>query len=169
MIDESKAKLPAGTYIVLGGDEPDEKGASFRLMGDALDPDAITQATGLTPSTWHRKGEPRPASRTQLPPWRSGLWSLTSDTVLPRKGPHLEEHLGVLLDQLEPVREVLDRLRVEQDLEADFFCGYHMHQSNSGFALSPDTLARIAALGATFGVDIYGPDPDDDDRMHVEE
>jgi hypothetical protein len=42
-----------------------------------------------------------------------------------------------------------------------------MHQSNSGFELSAQTLGRIVALGATLGVDIYGPDPEDEDRVDV--
>jgi len=49
MENETRHTLPPGEYILVGGEEPDEKRASFRLAGDVLDPDAITQATGLTP------------------------------------------------------------------------------------------------------------------------
>jgi hypothetical protein len=176
MQDEPRSKLPPGEYTVLGGDAPDHKLASFRLSGDALDPDAITRATGLTPDRAHRKGEQRPASdpqreagRRELPPWRSGLWSLNSESALPRTDNHLEDHLNWLLGQLEPVAEVITQLCVDDDLTADFFSGYFMHQSNSGFEFSARTLARIVALGATLGVDIYGPDPDDEDRTEVVE
>jgi hypothetical protein len=176
MPEESKSKLPPGEYIVLGGDAPDQKRASFRLHGDALDPDAITRATGLTPHQAHRKGDLRPSSdrrreagRPELPPWRSGLWSLHSETALPRTDNHLEDHLNWLLDQLEPAADVLKQFCVDDDLTADFFCGYFMHQSNSGFVFSTRTLARIVALGATLGVDIYGPNPDDEDRVKIVE
>jgi hypothetical protein len=42
-----------------------------------------------------------------------------------------------------------------------------MHQSNSGFVLSTRTLDCIVSLGATLGVDIYAPDPEDEDRVEV--
>jgi hypothetical protein len=149
---------------------------SFCLRGDALDPDAITRATGLTPHRAHRKGEQRPSSdprgeagRPELPPWRSGLWSLNSESALPRKDGHLEDHLTCLLHQLEPVAAVIEQFCLDDDLTADFFCGYFMHQSNSGFEVSTRTLARIVGLGATLGVDIYSPDPDDEDRTQIVE
>jgi hypothetical protein len=42
-----------------------------------------------------------------------------------------------------------------------------MHQSNSSFRMSLTTIERITGLGASFGVDIYGPNPDDEDRKEV--
>jgi hypothetical protein len=176
MPDDPKSALPPGEYTILGGDAPDLKQASFRLRGDALDPEAITRATGLTPHQAHRKGDRRPSSerrrargRPELPPWRSGLWSLHSERALPRTDNHLEDHVAWLLDQLEPLAEVLTQFRLDDDLTADFFCGYFMHQSNGGFEFSSRTLGRIVALGATLGVDIYGPDPDDEDRIEIVE
>jgi hypothetical protein len=143
--------------LSFGGDQHDRKRASFRLMGDRLAPDSITQATGLIPSVAHRKGEPRPPSRIAAkPPWRSGIWCLGSEAALAETGSHLDEHLTWLLDQLEPHAEMLRSLSVEQDLRADFWCGYFMGQSNSSFGLSARTLARIAALGADVVLDVYG-------------
>lgn len=160
--------LAPGEYFVLGGDEPDTRRASFRLMGERLDPDAITRATGLVPHHAHRKGEARPRSRTtELPPWRSGRWSLDSSNALETSGNHLEDRVTRLLDQLEPVADAVIRLCAEHGLKADFFCGYFMGQSNSGFELSARTLERIAALGATLGIDIYSPPPGVSDRTVI--
>ena len=141
-----------------GGDQPDDKRASFRLMGDRLDPDSITRATGLTPAVAHRKGDLRAPSPSgaSYAPWRSGIWCLRSDHGLAETGNHSEDHLTWLLDQLEPHAETLTRLRAEQGLRADIYCGYFMGQANSGFGLTARTVGRIAALGADFGVDIYG-------------
>ena len=134
MLDQPRSKLPPGEYVVLGGDAPDHKVASFRLRGDALDPDVVTSATGLTPYRAHRKGDRRPsndqrceAGRAELAPWRSGLWSLNSESALPRTDNHLEDHLNWLLDQLEPVAETLKQFCADDALTADFFCGYFMH------------------------------------------
>jgi hypothetical protein len=149
---------PLDEMLHFGGDGPDRKKVSFRLTGPALDPDAITRAIGLTPSRSHRKGEARPhpsAGRTP-PPWREGLWSLCSEQGLSETGNHLEDHVVWLLDQLEPHAETLRRLSAEQGLRADVYCSYFMGQANSGFELTARTVARIAALDADFGVDIYG-------------
>jgi hypothetical protein len=152
----TRAELDA--MLSLGGDEPDRKHAGFRLMGERLDPDAITQATGLTPHLSHRKGEPRPPSRVgkQLPPWRSGIWVLDSEEVLPQTGNHLDDHLIWLLDQLEPHVRTIHRLSAERGLNSDFWCFYSMGQANSSFDLTARTVARIAAPGADLTFDIYG-------------
>jgi hypothetical protein len=86
---------------------------------------------------------------------------------LETSGNHLEDHITWLLDQLEPAAHVVRQLCAENGLRADFFCGYFMEQSNSGFELSPRTLERVAALGATLGIDVYGPPPDASDRTIV--
>lgn len=110
MADEGRRKLPPGGYIALGGEQPDVKQASFRLMGDALDPDVITRTTGLTPQVAHRKGDPRPMTdyrrREELPappPWRTGIWMLHSEVDLARTEHRLQDHIGVLLEKIKPV------------------------------------------------------------------
>jgi len=115
--------------------------------------------------TARRRSEGLPAP----PPWRSGIWTLHSEATLARTGSRLEDHLKMLLDQLEPVAATLERLRVEHALSANFFCGYHMHQWNSSIGLSTDTLARIVALGADVFLDVYGADPEDEDRIEIVE
>ena len=42
-----------------------------------------------------------------------------------------------------------------QGCEADFFCGLFLDHLNEGVELSPRILGRVAALGATLGLDIY--------------
>jgi hypothetical protein len=145
-------------FLSFGGEEPDKKRVGFRLVGDLLDPEAITRATGLTPSLSHRKGEvrsPYSSGRTP-PPWPTGVWMMHSEDGLPETGNSLEDHLTWLLDAIEPHAETLQRLAAEQHLTADFYCSYFMAQGNSGFALSARTVRRIAAIGADLGVDIYG-------------
>jgi hypothetical protein len=153
-------KFPPGLYWVVGGDTHDRKRASFRLRGDRLEPDVITELTGLTPDMAHRKGDPRQESgRRGLPPWSSGLWSIDSSPDVPDEGTRLEDHVTWLLDRLEPQRDQLRQICAEQALKADFFCGYSLNQSNGGTELASGTLERIAALGASFGIDIYAPEP----------
>jgi hypothetical protein len=157
--------LPPGGYYVLGGEEPDEKRAAFRLMGDRLDPDTVTETLGLTPAAAHRKGDPN----GRFAPYKSGQWTLRSADAGETSKNSMEGHLMKLLDQLEPRAAILRRLSQAQGLEADFYCGYFMHQSNSGFRLAAATLERIAALDASLGFDIYGPPLDDEDRTEIVE
>lgn len=149
--------------LSFGGDEPDRKSASFRLMGPLLDPDAVTLETGLIPESSHRKGDPHVGVHgRQYPPWPSGLWSLSSEHALPALGNHLDDHLAWLLDQLEPHADVLRRICAEQQLRTDFYCGYAMGQANSGIELSGPTLTRIAVLGlgTSVGIEIWGEEAD---------
>lgn len=168
-MNENHTQKPSpGEYIRIGGDAPDRKTASFRLLGDDLDPDAISQATGLRPDHAQRKGDPHPQGRGG-PPRRTGLWMLESPEAAEGTTNHLEDHLTWLLDQLEPVADRLEQLCAHQRLKADFFCGYFMNQINSGFDLTPRTLARVAALDASLGLDIYGPDSDAQLRTFIRE
>jgi hypothetical protein len=138
--------------LSFGGDGPDRKRATFRVMGPALDPDKITRATGLAPDEAHRRGDPR----RRGDPFREGLWSVRSSPPMPQLGNHLEDHLCWLLDRVEPHAEQLRRICEQDRLRVDFYCGYTMCQTNSGLELTAAMLARIAALGASLGLDIYG-------------
>jgi hypothetical protein len=60
-----------------------------------------------------------------------------------------------LPNRLAPQTAATRRICEEDGLAADFYCGYFMGQANSGFEISPTTLAGIAALGAVLRLDIY--------------
>lgn len=148
----------SGRKVVLrdvGGDEPDEKHAIFRLVGERLDPEAITRATGLTPDRTIRKGDPVLSRGEVVSHRRVGVWWIDSARQLPRTDNHLEDHVVWLLDLLEPLADVLRRLSEEQGLRADIGCGYYTSRWNSSFGFSAGTVGRIAKLGASLGLDIY--------------
>ena len=121
--------------------------ASFRIMGDAVEPAAITEKLGLTPDHSHRKGDIRKKSQNGV--HRSGMWLISSK--LP-EGESLENHLRDLLRQLEPHHTYLHSL--SDHAQFDFFCGV-FDMEFSGFELSPMTLQQIADLEAILGVAIY--------------
>jgi Domain of unknown function (DUF4279) len=153
--DRSSATEPKPVLVDVGGDDPDEKHATFRLIGERLDADAITQATGLTPDRATRKGDPVLVFGEVVSHRPVGVWWIDSARQLPRTGNHLEDHVVWLLDLLEPLADVLRRLSDEQDLRADIGCGYFTSRWNSSFGFSAETLGRIAKLGASLGFDIY--------------
>lgn len=128
---------------------------SFRIFGEDLDPDAVTNVLGIRPDSAVRKGEERDlkvGSRViHLRPARQGMWSISSK--LPPDNP-LEEHLQGLLALLEPKAEVIRGL-AESGCSVDFFCGLFLRDYNDGVTLPPELLSGIAALGAELGLDIY--------------
>jgi len=126
----------------------------FRLIGDSLDPALNTGRLGLIPTAAHAKGEmssPGPVTG-QTFRHHTGVWRLKS--ALPRTAA-LEQHLSHLLDQLD-VRTAEIQVFRAMGYKADFFCGCFLDSWNEGTELSPETLGRVAALGATLALDIYG-------------
>jgi hypothetical protein len=51
----------------------------------------------------------------------------------------------------------LKALRREHELRGDFFCYWLSASGHGGPEVSPTTLARIAALDLSLGIDFYGP------------
>lgn len=154
IVTEQPHGLPPGLDEMLsfGGDAPDRKHATFRLMGADLDPARINAATGLTPDVAYRRGDTRPNGTIA---WRKGHWGIASSPPLDKHGNHLEDHLRWLLVRLEPNAAAIRTICKEDGLAADFYCGYFMGQANSGFEIGLEILAGIASLGATLGVEIY--------------
>lgn len=132
-----------------------ETHATFRLAGDTLDPDEVNAALDLTPTQVFVKDQQVPVGRkgntTRRQP--TGVWLLASKGLV--HSTSLERHLIHLLDTIEPAATKLKTLRDRRNLRADFFCYWVSATGHGGPDLSPDTLARIAALDLTFGIDFY--------------
>jgi hypothetical protein len=122
---------------------------TFRLFGDSLDPKAVSAQLGVEPSYAHAKGDLVPSRQARIHRRSVGTWQLASAAG---DGATLEAHLSDLLDRLpaDGVRSV-----TAVGYQADFFCGLFLDVSNEGLILTPETLGRIASLGATLGLDIY--------------
>jgi hypothetical protein len=133
---------------------------TFRLTGDTLDPQRVTQRLEIAPSRAYARGERSGTRGGRDWYWRAGLWALRS--TMP-EGSELEDHLQALLDQLEPRAQII-RDFLAEGCAADFFCGLFLDHLNEGVELSPQILGRVAALGATLGLDIYGLSEDGDDE-----
>jgi hypothetical protein len=90
--------------------------------------------------------------------WRESAWILSSPLD---KSENLAKHLKWLLDRLEPkavaVRALWEKYRV------DIFCGFSSGSGQGGFALYPETLARLAKLGIPVGFDLYPPSDIEDE------
>lgn len=135
--------------------------ATFRLVGDALNPEEVTAALAVEPTQASRKDDHIAGGRKGTPRIQhSGVWLLGSEGRV--SSTSLERHLVYLLETIEPASLALDRLREERGLTADFFCYWLSATGHGGPELSSETFARIGALGAALGIDFYGPFRDSD-------
>jgi hypothetical protein len=125
--------------------------ASFRIMGDNLDPVEITELLGIQPSHSHKKGDSKKGTVIEFPPYPSGLWSIDSSAIPKTK--ELEEHLSYLLNILEPLKQQIEMLKKE-GFKMDFFCGY-FSEIDSGIMLSSNVLKRLGELEVDLDVDIW--------------
>lgn len=150
-----------GHLVAPAPDTPaDAKRVAFRLVGRRLDPHRLTQLTGLRPERSQRYGQLDISPKTGVlyRPYTLGMWSVSSDAFLDEIEPTLEHHIIALLDRLEPFGPELRDIILEDDLTADFFCGYFQGAWNASWEISGHTLGRIVRLGASLGYDSYGPD-----------
>jgi hypothetical protein len=62
---------------------------------------------------------------------------------------------ATLLHWLEPQATAIANVLQQPDVQADIFCFWSIMIGQSGITLSAATMARIAALGLSLGIDIY--------------
>jgi hypothetical protein len=124
--------------------------ASFRIVGDLLQPEEISEILGLQATRSARKGED---SGTLLgKPSRISFWMMECP---PDFRQPMEDQLKWLLERLEPkadsITALADRFSVE------FFCGFSSGNGQGGFELNCTLLARLANLRAFLVLDLYPP------------
>lgn len=133
--------------------------ATFRVVGETLEPGDVTQALGLQPTQALRRDQLVPTS-TQVRRQDTGVWLLKSEGKI--SSTSLERHLTYLLDLIEPGIGALDELRRTQAITTDFFCFWMSATGHGGPIFSTDLMQRVAAAGAELGIDFYGGVEDDE-------
>lgn len=136
--------------------------ATFRVVGEVLEPDDVTKVLGLQPSQALRSGQLVPTA-TQVRRQELGVWLLKSEGQIVSTS--LERHLNYLLDLIEPGAEALRQLRRSQDVTADFFCFWMSATGHGGPVFSAKLLERVAGVGAELGIDFYGGGETDDSDL----
>ncbi len=135
--------------------------ATLSVFSTSLSVEDITRRLDLQPTSTHAKGEPRGFRRADgsVDPtnaWSESAWHLISP--LGREA-NLEEHIKWVLYAIEPRSTSMNTLRTE--CRVRLFCGFASHGGQGGFALQPETLARISKLGLSLELDLYPPsDPE---------
>ncbi len=129
--------------------------ASFRLVGDGLQPDLVALHTGLTGDFGAQRNTLRPSRTGRAVRQPTGVWFITSEKRV--ESTSVERHLAYLLERLEPVKGELLAVIEEQRLHADFSCYWVSATGQGGPEVAPETLSRIGAIGASLGFEFHGP------------
>jgi hypothetical protein len=127
-----------------------EVSVTFRFLGEALNPEAITARMTLSPTAAHARGESVPEHPERK--YATGYWGLDS-TLAPVCS--LDEHLQHLLARLASRREAIKEIE-HSGCSMSFYCAYFMQtRTDNAIQLDPQTLGGIAALGARLELHIY--------------
>jgi hypothetical protein len=129
------------------GGSVDEVNVTLALYGEELEPEEVSRALGVEPTSAHRRGERRGPG---IPPYLSGAW------LLKERGGDAESAEAVLdrlLKQLPEDSAVWRDLSMRHSIQVGF--GLHMTGWNKGLSIPLKQVRRIAELGASMEFDIY--------------
>jgi len=125
----------------------DEINVTLALYSEELEPEEISLALGVQPTSAHRRGERRGSSS---PPSLSGAWFLKEHG---RDAEGAEAIIERLLKQLPEDPAVWRDLSIRHKIQFRF--GLHMTGWNKGLSIPLKQITRIAELGASMEFDIY--------------
>jgi uncharacterized protein DUF4279 len=125
----------------------DEVNVALALYSEELEPEEISRALGVQPTSAHRRGESR-GSRS--PPYSLGAWLLKEHG---RDAEPAEAVIDRLLKQLPEDPAVWRDLSIRHKIQ--FIFGLHMTGWNKGLSIPLRQVTRIAELGASMEFDIY--------------
>lgn len=134
--------------------------ASFRVLGDTVDPDQWTTYFGMPPTVSGKKGEemPRPANRVwrgRPVIYRTGIWSFDSRHM---RADLLEPHLLFLIKKLGLPREDFVDLLAGTNATADMFCFWENDTCDRVPVVSDTTRVILKANNIKIEIDEY-PQP----------
>ncbi|MEM6995412.1 MAG: DUF4279 domain-containing protein [Myxococcota bacterium] len=137
-----------GSLLEAGG-PIDSVCVTLAIYGESLNPDAITERLGVTPTTSYRRGDPRRGAG--MPPHRGGGW------FIERVGdaPQTPESLTMsLLEPLPPSRAEI-WAELAQHFDVQLHVALYLYSFNRGFSFSRDLSWHLAAMRARVVFDVY--------------
>lgn len=127
--------------------------ATLRFFGDRLDPQAITERLGCSPTRCAQIGDVT-IGRKAGQEWvaKTGSWLLSAFEQRPV---NLEMQIADLLAKVSGELEVWKQLTSQY--QCDLFCGLFMSTGNDGLSLSSATLFAVRERGLEIVIDLYEP------------
>ena len=121
----------------------------FALYGDDFDPELITEATGLMPTSTKRKSHPRPKHTK----WAVSCGKIAADVI------DVYEMSSRLVGQLKPhtaqLLEVKNRLGLKAVLQVVLWITMDESKSTPAIGFEPEVIEFLNAVGASIDVDTY--------------
>jgi len=121
----------------------------FKLVGDDFDPEEVTQALGVNPTTAKRKGEPRP---------KYSHWSLSSGEVIDDyidvydMASEVVSKLSHLKDEINDIKSKLD---LEAELQVVLWITTDDSVSTPAIGFDIDVIDFLSSVGANIDIDTY--------------
>lgn len=124
----------------------------YQLTSTDLDPDAVTAATGITPTKGWRVGDVAYVTGRRTVYRKTNGWRVQSD---PSMSKDLDDHVLWVLGRLEAGWTALSILGRQYD--AVLQCVIDTAEwTGPAMGFDPDVIARLAELHAAIDVDYYG-------------
>ena len=140
----------------------DRTDVALRIYPGDRDPDWVTAALGVQPTSVNRKGEQRTSSIGRVRTIPKNAWFLSSQgNVVSRDA---RRHLDWLLDSLAPAADRVRALTEDETVSIDVMCVWWSAAGHGGPLLSPEQMSRLAEMNLDLGFDIYFLPDDEGDR-----
>ena len=124
---------------------------TFRVFSESLDPDEITNTTGIVPTSAWKVGERRPFKKP-APLSKQGHWHVMSHRTA--KSTNIDDHVEEILQRLEGHADYFAALAEQH--RVDLFIGWSGDTNRGGHpSVSPELARSIEAFGAKIDFDIY--------------
>jgi len=121
---------------------------TFQLSGDHLEPDEVSAAMGLRPTTSARSGGPvHSALGDKQGPAKTGLWSIRSEWS---DNQTLDEKIRRLFADLTPDTATWHNL--VREFSGRLLCHVERQSNRQGLRLSAETVTEIADRGLALDV-----------------
>jgi hypothetical protein len=124
--------------------------ASVIFLGKNLEPQAITEALGITPYKSFKRGD----IKTETEIWKQGYWELCSSTAV--DSPDLSLHIKWIVDQLIIYKEKIYEILSDKTVKATISSLYIMQSSHEVLVIDVDLLEKISSLQIPLELDMYG-------------
>lgn len=131
----------------------------FNIRGEDFDPDYVTEALGLSPSTKWRQGDIRIQDISEEGCALSGLtysFSLWSITTGYQDSYDISDQLNPIIDLIKEKKNIL--LQLAEILELNYTIGiviYIYNKRTPGVNISPDIMRFASDIGADIDIDLY--------------
>lgn len=137
-------------YFSGAGGEVDESSVLLRFFGAELEPNAITDLLGISPTLAVRRGEIRP-DRPWSYPVQKGCWLLECQ----RSPQTIDDHIKKLFADLPNDLTIWTKLSA--DYSAEIKCNLFLKRWCRATIIAADTIEAIAARRLGLHMDVYTP------------